>query len=286
MSTPLLESDLLRTFVAIAESGSFTRSARIVHRSTAAVSMQVRRLETLLGCALFLREPRQARLTADGERLLGYARRMLALNAETVAQFSQHRVTGRVRFGTPFDVGNGILPDVLGAFARDYPEVEVEVCVGRSAELIARLDADELDLTLINSGNDGVDDGRGELIHAEALVWAGLDGGRAAQRTPLPLALASSGCAWRRAGTSALERHGRDYRIAYSSEQSAGQEAAVKADLAIAVLPRSLVRPPLRQLGAEQGLPELGQFQVRLLCTSQTTPAVSAIAEHLRRTCA
>lgn len=286
MGAPLLESDLLRTFVAIAESGSFSRTAQIVHRSTGAVSMQVRRLEELLGCQLFLREPRQTRLTGEGERLLGYARRLLALNAEAVAQFAEPKLSGTLRFGTPFDVGTGILPEVLSSFARDFPLVEVEVCTGRSLDLVARLDAGELDLTLINSGNDGVEDTRGELIHSEQLVWAGLDGGNAIQRTPMPLALASTGCAWRRAGLAALDRLGKPYRIAYSSEQSTGQEAAVKADLAIAVLPRNLVKPPLRALGEAQGLPELGQFQVRLLCANPMSAAASTLAEQLRVACA
>lgn len=151
---PLLESDVLRTFVAIADSGSFTRTAAQVFRSTAAVSLQIKRLEETLGQRLFSREARRVQLTAEGELLLGYARRLLKLNEEAVARFLTPTLTGRVRFGTPNDIGDRVLPSVLTLFACSHPAVEVEVNVGRSVDLVAKLDAGELDLTLINAGND------------------------------------------------------------------------------------------------------------------------------------
>lgn len=278
---PLLESDVLRTFVGIADGGSFTRTANQVHRTTAAVSLQIKRLEETLGHKLFVREARRVRLTAEGELLLGYARRLLKLNEEAVAHFLMPSLTGKVRFGTPNDIGDRVLPGVLTLFARSHPGVEVEVNVGRSVELVAKLDADELDLTLINAGNDGLDDSRGEVIYSEELVWAGRDGGLAVQRSPLPLALANAGCAWRRTALDALDRQGINYRIAYSCEQCAGQEAAMIADLAIAPFPRSLVRPPLRRLGAEQGLPPLGEYHIKLLHGHQRSEAIDALAAQM-----
>lgn len=278
---PLLESDVLRTFVGIAESGSFTRTAGQVHRTTAAVSLQIKRLEEILGRRLFRREARRVELTAEGELLLGYARRLLRLNEEAVAHFLAPALIGRVRFGTPNDIGDRVLPGVLTLFARSHPAVEVEVNVGRSVELVAKLDAGELDLTLINAGNDGLDDARGEIIYSEELVWAGREGGLAVQRSPLPLALANAGCAWRRTALDALDRQGTDYRVAYSCEQCAGQEAAMIADLAIAPFPRSLVRPPLRRLGAEQGLPPLGEYHIKLIRGHQRNDAVDALATQM-----
>ena len=281
---PLLESDVLRTFVAIADSGSFTRTAAQVFRSTAAVSLQIKRLEETLGQRLFIREARQVRLTAEGEVLLGYARRLLKLNEEAVSRFLAPTLTGRVRFGTPNDIGDRVLPGVLTLFARSHPAVEVEVNVGRSMDLVAKLDAGELDLTLINAGNDGLDDARGEVIYSEELVWAGRDGGLAMQRSPLPLALANPGCTWRRTALDALDRQGVAYRIAYSCEQCAGQQAAMTADLAIAPFPRSLVRPPLRRLGAEQGLPPLGEYHIKLIRGHQRNEAVEALATQMIQT--
>ncbi len=278
LSLPLLESDVLRTFVAIADSGSFTRTATQVFRSTAAVSLQIKRLEETLGQRLFTREARRVQLTAEGELLLGYARRLLKLNEEAVARFLTPTLTGRVRFGTPNDIGDRVLPGVLTLFARSHPAVEVEVNVGRSVDLVAKLDAGELDLTLINAGNDGLDDSRGDVIYSEELVWAGRDGGLAVQRSPLPLALANPGCAWRRTALDALDRQGLSYRVAYSCEQCAGQEAAMTADLAIAPFPRSLVKPPLRRLGAEQGLPALGEYHIKLIRGHQHNDAIEALA--------
>lgn len=275
---PLLESDVLRSFVGIAESGSFTRTAAQVYRTTAAVSMQIKRLEETLGRSLFIREARRVRLTPEGEMLLGYARRLLKLNEEAVSQFLRPALAGRVGFGSPTDLGNRVLPGVLSMFARSHPAVQVEVSVGRSVELIERLDAGELDLTLINAGNDGLDDSRGEVIYSEALVWAGREGGLAVQRAPLPLALASPGCAWRRTALDALDRINLPYRIAYSCEQCAGQEAAMIADLAVAPFPLSLVKPPLRRLGEEHGLPPLGEYHIKLLRGSNRSDAAAALA--------
>lgn len=280
---PLLESDVLRTFVAIAiaDSGSFTHTAAQVFRSTAAVSLQIKRLEETLGQRLFSREARRVQLTAEGELLLGYARRLLKLNEEAVARFLTPTLTGRVRFGTPNDIGDRVLPSVLTLFARSHPAVEVEVNVGRSVDLMAKLDAGELDLTLINAGNDGLDDARGEVIYSQELVWAVRDGGLAMQRSPLPLALANPGCSWRRTALDALDRQGLAYRIAYSCEQCAGQEAAMTADLAIAPFPRSLVKPPLRRLGAEQGLPALGEYHIKLILGHQHNDTVEALARQM-----
>ncbi|MCQ4300177.1 LysR substrate-binding domain-containing protein [Pseudomonas songnenensis] len=280
-ATPLLESDVLRTFVAIAESGSFTRAAGQIYRSTSAASMQIKRLEETLGHSLFVREARQVRLTPAGETLLGYARRLLKLNEEAVAQFRQPTLQGRVRFGTPADVGTRILPGLLALFARSHPGVEVDVSVARSIDMIERIDTGELDLALVTIGNLGQDDSRGEPVHSEPLVWAGRSGGIAALHSPLPLALASPDCAWRRQALDALDRIGRHYRIAYSSEQTSGQEAAMIADLAIAPYPASLLRPPLQRLDGQYGLPPLGDYRINLLRGSNRSEAVDILAEQV-----
>ncbi|MCS4505406.1 LysR substrate-binding domain-containing protein [Arhodomonas aquaeolei] len=278
---PLLEHDVLRTFVAIAETGSFTRAARQVFRTPAAVSMQIKRLEETLGRAVFVREPRRTRLTPEGEALLGYARRLLELNEEAVSRFLSPAVDGSVSLGTPDDAGTRILPGVLSRFARTHPAVQVTVRVGRSGDLLERLDAGELDLMLMTAGNEGQEDRRGEVVYSEHLVWAGREGGVCAGRTPLPLALAEHGCAWRAMALEALDRSGRDYRIAYTSEHCAAQEAAMLADLAVAPFPRSLIRPPLRVLDADAGLPALGAYRIQLLRAPGRGSAADALAEHV-----
>ncbi|MFC3286175.1 LysR family transcriptional regulator [Litchfieldella rifensis] len=280
---PLLDTDVLRTFVAIAESGSFTRAARQVFRTPSALSMQIKRLEETLGQPLFVREARQVRLTPEGEVLLGYGRRLLKLNEEAVTQFLAPSLEGTVRFGTPDDVGTRILPGVLAQFARSHPAVQVDVIMGRSADMLQRMDAGELDLVLVTAGNPGMEmeATRGDVVHTEPLVWACREGGVAPRRSPLPVALASHGCVWRSAALAALDRAGLPYRIAYTSEHCAGQEAAMLADLAVAPFPLSLVKPPLRKLEQDAGLPPLGDYQVVLIRREGIGSASEALAGHV-----
>ncbi len=262
---PLLDIDLIRTFVTIAETGSYTRAAQQVLRTPSALSMQIKRLEETLRQRLLVRDARQVRLTPEGEVLLSFGRRLLKLNEEAVAQFLAPSLEGLIRFGTTDDVGSRILPGVLAQFAHSHPAVQVDVVVGRSQDMLDRLDRDELDLALVTAGNENQDPQRGDVVHTEPLVWAACHGGIAPQRSPLPVALASHGCVWRRQALAALDSAGRPYRIAYTSENCAGQEAAMLADLAVAPFPKSLVKPPLRRVEPEVGLPPLGEYQIRLV---------------------
>ncbi|EWH00214.1 LysR family transcriptional regulator [Halomonas sp. BC04] len=279
--SPLLDTDVLRTFVAIAECGSFTRAARQIFRTPSALSMQIKRLEETLGHTLFVREARQVRLTPEGEVLLGYGRRLLKLNEEAVAQFLAPAMVGRLGFGTTDDVGSRILPGVLAQFARSHPAVQVDVVVGSSRAMLARLDAGELDLVLVTAGNPGQEE-RGVIVHSEPLVWTGREGGVAVQRSPLPVALAHQGCAWRGMALEALSQAGLSYRIAYTCEHSAGQEAAMIADLAVSPFPQSLVRPPLRRIDPDL-LPPLGEYQLALVKRPGADPACETLVEHVMR---
>ncbi|MHA7880191.1 MAG: LysR substrate-binding domain-containing protein [Saccharospirillum sp.] len=278
---PMLDLDVLRSFVAIAESSSFTRAAAQVFRTPAALSMQIKRLEQTLGHPLFIREARLVRLTEEGERLLGYARRLLRLNEEAVSEFLAPTAQGQVNFASPDDIGTRVLPRVLAQFARSHPQVQVNVQVDSTIDTLKRLDQGEVDLALVTAGNAGQDRSRGEVVNTEPLVWAGRDGGLAATNRPLPVALASPGCAWREMGLAALDRSGIDYRIAYSSENCGGQEAAMLADLAVAPFPKSMVKPPLRCL--DDTLPRLGDYQTLLIVRPGAGTAVSALADYIRQ---
>ncbi len=281
---PLLDTDVVRTFVAIAENGSFTRAAQQMFRTPAALSMQIKRLEATLGQPLFVREARQVRLTPEGEVLLGFGRRMLKLNEEAVSQFLVPALEGTVRFGMPDDVGTRILPTVLAQFARSHPAVAVDVVLGRSVDIQNRLNAGELDLILMTAGNPGQDPNRGEVIHTEPLVWVCRSGGLAPERSPLPIALASPGCCWRTMALTALDRAGIAYRVAYTSEHCAGQEAAMEADLAVAPLPQGMIRPPFCKVNAAIGLPTLGEYQILLDRHEGLGPAAEALAGHITET--
>ncbi len=280
---PLLDSEVLRTFVTIAESGSFTRAAQQLFRTPSALSMQIKRLEETLGQTLFVREARHVRLTAEGEVLLGYGRRLLKLNAEAVTQFLAPTLEGRVGFGITDDVVGRILPNVLSQFARSHPAVQVDVVVGHSIDLFAKLDDGELDLALV-MGSESRQDLHREVIHSETLVWVGREDGIAVEQRPLPVTLAQHGCEWRRITLNALDDAGVDYRIAYSCDYCSGQEAAILADLAITAFPKSLIRPPLKRL-TNDALPPLGGYQVALVNHPGRSNASSALAEHVLEAC-
>src|ERR1700752_4190676 len=147
--TALLDIDQLRTFVVIAETGSFTRGAEVVHKTQSAVSMQMKRLEERLGKPVFARDGRASKLTEDGDRLLDYARRIIKLNIEALAAFDDAELTGRVRLGLPDDYADRYLPEIMARFSRAYPGVELTIVCEPSVQLVERIDGNELDLVIV-----------------------------------------------------------------------------------------------------------------------------------------
>lgn len=279
--TPLIDMELYRTFVVIAETSSFTKASDLVGRTPSAVSMQIKKLETLLGVAVFAREGRTVRLTPEGEGLLGYARRILMLNEEAVSLFVSPEVEGEVRFGAPSDFGTRLLPNILSRFARSHPGVNVDVHLDGSPKLDEMVKKGALDLALFTARpGTGLATG-GEVVFTEPLVWVGLEGGIAYERDPLPLAVSTPGCPWRRAARVALDDAQKPYRISYTSFHSAGQEAALLADLAIAPFPASVVEPPLQVLDERHGLPEIGDYHIIMTERPKAGKASHAFAEHV-----
>jgi len=278
---PLLDNDILRTFVAIAETGSFTAAADRVFRTPSAVSMQIKKLEEQLNATLFLRDARSVSLTESGETLLPYARRMLALSNEAVGRFRMPEMKGVVRLGAPDDIGERFMPTILRRFAEVYPAIMVDLTVDTSGQLRRRLQEQRLDLTLVNCA-PGMVTHDGEVIHTEQLVWAGAKCGTAHLRDPLPVSIWEDGCCWRADALSRLDRDKRPYRIAYLSAHTMAQRAAVIADLAVAPLPRSYLTDDMTALGSKQGLPDLGSFEVRLLTGPETSDTIRAVADSVR----
>jgi DNA-binding transcriptional LysR family regulator len=283
MVIPLqLDSDLLRTFTAIVESGSFSKAAQRVFRTPSAVSMQVKRMEELLGVSVFDRDSRSVTLTPNGEVLLSYARRILALNQEMMARFVTPDMAGTVRFGAPDDYGTRLIPHILKKFSVSHPNVTVDVVIDSSARLAERFRAGTLDVALMNSMPGNPLDGDTEVLLEEPLVWTGVRGGKAHSCLPLPLAMWEHGCAWRASAVEALDESGIPYRVAYMSGNYAVQIAAVEADLAIAPIPALLVEGALVRLGHAQGLPELKTTQIRMMTRDVDDCAVRAVANHVR----
>jgi DNA-binding transcriptional LysR family regulator len=279
---PLLDLDVLRTFVAIAETGSFTVASSAVFRTPSAVSMQIKRLEEMLGVTVFVRDARSVSLTQDGEMLLGYARRLLALNREAVAKFIMPDISGVVRLGSPDDYGERVLPNVLKRFAQTHPAIAVDVTIDMTGNLKRRMAERQLDITLFTACRDIPPEA--EILLTEPVVWAGAKGGSAHLREPLPVSLWEEGCVWRANALEALGRDGRDYRVAYMSAHTAGQRAAILADLAVAPLPKSFIGEDIVPLGPDEGLPTLAHYNLAMIVAPDASAPVLAAADHIRAT--
>ncbi|MDJ1160013.1 LysR substrate-binding domain-containing protein [Chelatococcus sp. SYSU_G07232] len=276
----LLDIDQLKTFVAIADTGSFTRAAEVVHKTQSAVSMQMKRLEERLGRDVFERDGRHSKLTEDGERLLDYARRIVRLNLECLASFGDVDLTGRVRLGVPDDYADRYLPEILARFARSNPKVEVTVVCEPTPMLVERVQSGDLDLAIITHT-----DAKGyasEIVRVEQLLWVTSSRHCTHEETPVPLALGRPNCNWRQSATEALERTGRPFRVLYSSWNSTAVGAAVTAGLAVSVLPESAVRVGMRVLGPSDGFPALPSCKIGLMRNRhEPTALASALAEHI-----
>lgn len=278
---PLLDLDLLKTLVAIADTGNFSAAAAAVHRTPSAVSMQVKKMEDLLGRPVFIRDSRSVELTADGAFLLEHGRRMLALNREAVARFVQPDVQGVVRLGAPDDVAERFLVDMLRRFNESHPQVTVNVAVDTTQRMMDMLRQGQLDLTLITCEAGFREEGA-EIVFREQLVWAACKGGVAAEQTPLPVSVWEEGCAWRKAALSQLDAEGTPWRVAFQSAHISGQRAAVLADLAVAPIPVSSLGGCIVEAPAHFGLPKLPKYALGLLMCDDPNPAVAAAADHLR----
>ncbi|PTM39040.1 DNA-binding transcriptional LysR family regulator [Bosea sp. 124] len=275
----VLDADQLKTFVAIADTGSFTRAAEIVFKTQSAVSMQMKRLEERVGRPLFGRDGRHAKLTEDGERLLDYARRIVRLNLECVASFTDADLKGRIRLGVPDDYADRYLPEILARFARSNPRAEVTVVCEPTPMLAERIATGDIDLAIITHVESR---GQGEIIRIEPLLWVTSARHAVHEEDPLPLALGRPTCNWRQAAVDALETKGRRFRVLYASWNSTAVGAAVVAGLAVSVLPESAVRPGMRILGPSEGYATLPSCKIGLLRTRFDPSVLSnALAEHI-----
>ncbi|QDC09402.1 LysR family transcriptional regulator [Oceanicola sp. D3] len=279
LAPQMIDTDLIRTFLAIHDTGSFSAAAKAVLRTPSAVSMQVKRLEEQLGRVLFERLPREVRLTGDGEAFLAYAEEIMRVSEAAIARFAGTPMAGEVRLGAPGDMGANALPVILKRFATSHPGVHVRVTLDTSARLVEAARAGELDVTLHTVCAD--EGGPGRVVHDEVLAWAGKRGGRAWKADPVPLALAQEGCIWRRKSLKSLGRVGKQSRIAYVSESGQALLAAVEADLAVSPLPLGNFTPELERLGPEQGFEEIGRYQLRMIEQEEPGCCSAALAEHV-----
>lgn len=277
MRIPDLDLDLLRGFVTVAERGGFTAAGQALGLTQSAISLKVKRLEDLLGGPVFLRGAKRVALTPEGETLLAYARRMLALNEEAVRRFVSPPVEGRLRLGVADHFVPRHLAPALARLSRTWPELRIEVEVGRSHELRARLAREELDLVL-GKRRDGETEGR--VIFTEAVVWVAAPDFAAPAGRPLPLAMLPQGCMFRDRALTALARAGVASEVVYTSPSLMGVAAAAEAGFAASVMGRTGLPEGLVEL---DHLPPLGTAEMCLFGDAAgQSPVVEPLLEWLR----
>lgn len=270
-----LEIALLRTFVAIVDTGSLTSAGRTVGRTQPAITHQITRLEESVGRRLFDDNRRKLSLTHDGEVLLEFARAILRLNDEARDRFMTADIAGHVTLGTPDLYASYILPEVLENFSRAHPNVEIELRCTRSVLLNAALERNELDIALMTNQPEFR---RGELVRREPLVWVAGIGGSPELRKPLPLAVLPQGSVYRQIALEALGSAGLQWSIRSICDSIAGLQAAVFAGLAVSVFPQCAIGPNVRSLNDTDQLPGLPSVE---LVMHRRSHGVSDAAEQL-----
>ncbi len=278
---PIIDPELLRTFLAIADTGSFSAAADIVGRTPSAVSMQIKKLEEMIERRLFDRDSRSVILTANGEALVTDARRLVDMNAQLLARMRTPDLAGSITVGTPDEYATTFLPCVLRRFARTHPAVQVNVVCDYSTILQEKLRQGEIDAAMVTEAELDSLIINSRTVYEEDLAWLGARNGSAGLLRPLPIAVANVQCCWRVRSVAALSRAGIDHKIAYSSASAAGQLAAVAADLAVAPLPVSLENNAVVRLGPDSGLPSLGTYRIAFAWQDHGNACIDALVDHV-----
>lgn len=275
-----LDLTALRSFVAVADSGGVTRAAGFLNLTQSAVSMQLKRLEEALDQQLLDRSARKIALTASGEQLLSYARKMMALNDEVFARLTAQEFEGEIVLGVPHDIVYPAIPQVLQRFNAEFPRVRVQLLSSFTTRLRDSFARGDVDIILTTE--DTCDPG-GETLKSLPLIWVGAPNGSAWKQRPLRLAFEHK-CIFRTSVQNALDRAGIDWEMAVESDSSRTIEASVSADLAVHAVLEGMEAPQLERIQHGGALPDLPSKQVNLYVSDvASAPAKEQLADLLRQ---
>ena len=268
---------LLKSFVAVAETGSFSHAAEIVGRTQSAVSLQIKKLEEGLNCPLFDRSNRSVALTEQGEIFLGYARRMIELQWEAYSRLNEPDVRGEISLGTPEDFATHYLPDILATFAKHHPHVQLNVRCDLTLNLVNSFRKGEFDIILVKRDPESVKGGT--RVWREPLIWAAADSYQ--MKLPVSLVLSPQPCIYRARALAALDRARKPWSITYTSPSLAGTIAAVRAGLGVTVLPANMIPAGLSALRGNLKLPNLADSEIALMKKEKLSKAGKVLADHI-----
>jgi DNA-binding transcriptional LysR family regulator len=262
----------LRTFLAVAETLSFSRAGERLGIGQPTVSMHIRKLELSVGRPLFIRDTRSVILTADGDTMTGFARDILAAHEHAVSHFTGSGLSGRLRFGVTDDLAITAVPRILREFRRLYPRVDLDLTVAQNDVLHRRIGTGHLDLAFAKRSSS---DTQGRLVLRDRLVWAAADAFSVADQ-PVPLVVYQAPSLSRSLGVQALESAQQPYRIRCTARGVNGVLAAVRAGIGVAVFARTLVPSDLVEIPS---LPDLGNIDLTLLTSRRAGDSAHALAE-------
>ncbi|WP_112324241.1 LysR family transcriptional regulator [Oceanibium sediminis] len=275
-----LDLTALRAFVTVAETGGVTRAAGQLNVTQSAVSMQLKRLEESLDQPLLDRSGRGVSLTAQGEQLLSYGRRMLALNDEIWGLMRDDAFEGELHFGVPHDIVYPFVPGILQRFAAEHPRMRVQLMSSFTKDLKARFADGQIDVILTTEA--GVDPG-GETLSSQPLGWVGAPGGAAWRQRPLRLAFENS-CIFRPVVQKALDDAGISWDMAVNSESTRTVDATVSADLAVHAGIVGHASPYLENIDHGGALPALPSVNVNMFARPRAdNPLIEVLARYVRQ---
>lgn len=279
-----MDTFTLECFLAVAQSGSFTKAAKQVKRSQSAVTQQIHKLESELGKSLFNRK-KNSKLTEDGELFLSYATKIYELHREALDRFKAPELVGKISFGAPEDFVAVFLSDVLVEFSRLHPRILLNVECDLTLNLFSRFKANEFDIVLVKmcQQDDLLKDlPSGVTLFEEKLEWVGR--GELAsslnKNMTIPLIMSPTPCVYRAKAISALEKAGLNWRVVFSSPSYAGKMAAVEAGIGITVLPKTMIPPNLQALKS-RFLPSLEAIHINLLKKQTKNEAITSLEQFL-----
>ncbi|MGB7286133.1 MAG: LysR family transcriptional regulator [Salaquimonas sp.] len=277
-----LDLSLLKSFLAVAQTGSFLRAADKVGRSPSAISMQIKRLEEALGKEVFTRNARDTKLTREGERLIEHARHLLAGEMEMRNAFRTEPVVGQILLGVPDDVIERFPMHVLSEFSDQYPDVSVAIRVGHTPSLLNEVERGEADLAIVTYVEtiQGIE--KAEIFYQEAEVWAARKGGVAAGKSPIPITLWDEGWGWYAKTKDILDKAKIDYKIVLHTENITARKNAIEADLCVGPLPISQLGDTLVSVPKLMKLQALPTYALGLVQHEGSSKAVDFLANYLK----
>jgi len=287
-----IDIGLLRTFIILSDTQSFTQTAKHIYRSQSAVSMQIAKLEEFLGCTLFARNKRNVKLTIDGEILRNHASQIVSLSENLINQFIQEEVIGNINFASPEDFATYYLPDILADFVKAHPLITLNVNCDLTLTLLKEFKEGKYDLIVIKQEPGRTFKNAKPLMHEE-LVWVGQDSNiqnitfsktkKLCEKMHgyFPLVLSPAPCVYRQGALEALDKAGVPWKIIYTSPSFAGATAAVSAGLGFAVFPRKMVPKNLVTYAFSHGWPKLKNAEICLLAKSDASPAINSLINYV-----